>query len=245
MTWDRELVNRWHPIARSEEVCLSHIFHSRLLDQELAVWRDSKGGVNVWENRCPHRGARLTIGTNLGSELRCQYHGLRFATGSGQCVSIPAHPGQNVAQHISAKSYGHCEKYGLVWGSLGAVQREPSIPALDGPQTTTVRSMIVREAAPRLAEALKDYSFIPSMEMGHTDVKADCAVTVLDACTLTCTAHCGSAREIIVLIIQPAAVEKSIVHGVLAGALDERARASALRHHNERLCTVRDAVEHG
>ena len=69
----------WHPIASSEDLPFRHVFHGQLLGRELAVWRADDGNVNVWENRCLHRGVRLSIGINEGAELRCQYHGWRYA----------------------------------------------------------------------------------------------------------------------------------------------------------------------
>ena len=63
-----------------------------LLGRELAVWRADDGNVNVWENRCLHRGVRLSIGINDGAELKCQYHGWRYANRTAGCTYIPAHP---------------------------------------------------------------------------------------------------------------------------------------------------------
>lgn len=54
----------WYPIAASDDLPLRHVFHGQLLGRELAVWRADDGNVNVWENRCLHRGVRLSIGIN-------------------------------------------------------------------------------------------------------------------------------------------------------------------------------------
>ena len=109
----------WFPVARVEEVVPRHVVQAQILGQEVAIWRDDEGKVNAWENRCPHRGVRLSIGINDGKELRCQYHGWRYASGSGQCTYIPAHPGQKPANVIKAKPYGVTERYGFVWVNLG------------------------------------------------------------------------------------------------------------------------------
>jgi phenylpropionate dioxygenase-like ring-hydroxylating dioxygenase large terminal subunit len=83
-------MNRWFAVARGAELALRHVMHTQLLGQEIALWRDDAGALNAFENRCPHRGVRLSIGTNTGMELRCQYHGWRFASGGGRCAFIPA-----------------------------------------------------------------------------------------------------------------------------------------------------------
>lgn len=54
------LNQEWHVIANSEDIPFRHVYQSRLNGQELAVWRDYTGDVNVWENRCPHRGVILS-----------------------------------------------------------------------------------------------------------------------------------------------------------------------------------------
>src|SRR5579872_3677400 len=76
----------WYPIADETDLPFRHVYHAILLGQELAVWRADDDTINVWENRCLHRGVRLSIGTNLGSELRCQYHGWRYANGTAACT---------------------------------------------------------------------------------------------------------------------------------------------------------------
>jgi nitrite reductase/ring-hydroxylating ferredoxin subunit len=213
-----------------------------LLGQELAIWRDSAGGLNVWENRCPHRGARLTIGTNMGMELRCQYHGLRYASGSGQCVVIPAHPAQTPPKKLAVKTYEAREKYDMVWTRLGDASAEPDIPVLNTTEFTPIRSIVVRAPAELLTEALKDYRFIPSRAEGGPDSESESRVTILDPLVLACQSRCGETTETIVLVVQPADQNKSIVHGAIAGSIAGEARIAALRHHNERLCLIRDSI---
>ena len=75
------LASRWFPVCRGEEAAPRHIVHTALLGQELAVWRADDGAVNAWENRCPHRGVRLSVGTNLGDRLKCRYHGWTYESG--------------------------------------------------------------------------------------------------------------------------------------------------------------------
>ena len=102
---------RWFPVGRGAEVVSRHIAQTQLLGEEIAVWRDDAGSLNAWQNRCPHRGVRLSIGTNTGTELRCQYHGWRFASGSGQCSVIPAHPTQKPASSVRVKTYARSEEH--------------------------------------------------------------------------------------------------------------------------------------
>lgn len=144
----------WFPVASGSDLAPRHIFHTALDGQELALWRDDEGLVNVWENRCPHRGVRLTMGANLGTELRCQYHGWRFASGSGQCVSIPAHPGFVPSQGLRAKSYPCVERYGLVWATLG--ETEADIPDLGSAAWQPLRAIFVEAPVAAIAPLLPE-----------------------------------------------------------------------------------------
>ena len=85
---DTGLRDLWYPIAPSWQVGSAPIGITRLGEQ-LAVWRDAQGQVNAIEDRCPHRGARLSLGWNLGDRLACWYHGIEV-DGGGVVKSVPA-----------------------------------------------------------------------------------------------------------------------------------------------------------
>lgn len=122
----------WHPIASSDDLPFRHVFHGQLLGQELAVWRADDGNVNVWENRCLHRGVRLSIGINEGAELKCQYHGWRYANRTAGCTYIPAHPADAPARRIANRTYQVREADGLVWTTLDGMDGEaPPVGSAD------------------------------------------------------------------------------------------------------------------
>jgi phenylpropionate dioxygenase-like ring-hydroxylating dioxygenase large terminal subunit len=149
----------WFVALPAAELVLGEIAWVQLDGEELAVWRDASGGVNAWENRCPHRGVRLTLGDNLGSELRCRYHGWRFAFGSGTCTTIPARPEHVPPGALGAKTYACREAFGFVWVNLAgpdgsaAAASEPSLP-LDADRVTTARSVVVHASRAHVAAAL-------------------------------------------------------------------------------------------
>ena len=87
--------------------------------RELVVWRAQGGGVQVWEDRCPHRGMRLSYGFVRGEALNCLYHGWQYGA-SGSCQKIPAHPDLNVPPTIKANAYPVAESGGFVLTSLDA-----------------------------------------------------------------------------------------------------------------------------
>ena len=68
-------LNRWWPVAASWMVTDTPLGLTRL-GEKIAIWRDKDGSVHCIEDRCPHRGARLSMGWNLGDRLACWYHGV-------------------------------------------------------------------------------------------------------------------------------------------------------------------------
>ena len=65
----------WYPVLPSWAVQGTPVGITRL-SQHIAVWRDTDGTVHATEDRCPHRGARLSLGWNLGDRVACWYHGI-------------------------------------------------------------------------------------------------------------------------------------------------------------------------
>jgi len=144
----------WYAVLRAEEAVPRHIAFVRLFDEEIALWRADDGTVHAWENRCPHRGMRLTLGTNTGTELKCRYHGWRFAGATGMCTFIPAHPEQTPPRAAVVRSYQSAERYGLIWIARGAVGSAPDVPGLHGPSIVTLRSVTMHAPLRDVVSAL-------------------------------------------------------------------------------------------
>jgi ferredoxin-NADP reductase/nitrite reductase/ring-hydroxylating ferredoxin subunit len=147
----------FHPIASATDLACRHVFAGRLWGQELACWRADDGHVNVWENRCLHRGVRLTIGVNLGHELMCQYHGWRYANRTAGCTYIPAHPADAPARTICNRTYRAIERHGLIWAALDPEADPATIPTL--PEAALVLRPIPLDVPPAEVEAALAQAF--------------------------------------------------------------------------------------
>lgn len=130
--------DRWVPVALSSSIEASTSAGAVVGGAELVVWRDSKGAAHVWEDRCPHRGMRLSFGFVRGDHIACLYHGWEYDTG-GQCQYIPAHPKLEVPQTIKALTYATEERDGLIWTRLAEGADTSTIPAIGG--TTPVKTL--------------------------------------------------------------------------------------------------------
>lgn len=152
----------WHPVALAEELAASPLA-VRLLGENLVLWRDGAAAVHAWADRCPHRGAQLSLGHVVacdgGAVLECPYHGWRFEPG-GRCTQVPALPGFVPPATHRAMTHAAVEAQGLVWVRLDGDGDAP-LPAFAAEDDARMRKIScgpydVETSAPRLVENFLD-----------------------------------------------------------------------------------------
>jgi nitrite reductase/ring-hydroxylating ferredoxin subunit len=104
----------WIPVALSADIEAGTSAGTLVNGEERVVWRDDKGEIHVWEDRCPHRGMRMSFGFVRGDHIACLYHGWRYDTG-GQCRYIPAHPDLDVPKTIKVPTFAAIERASIIW----------------------------------------------------------------------------------------------------------------------------------
>lgn len=171
---DELLWNDWHPVAFSERLAAGQSQAVRLLDEQLVLWRDAAGAVHAWDDRCPHRGAALSLGRVVDGHLTCPYHGWRF-DGTGRCVLKPAQPGSPLPDAPMTEAFAVRERHGLVWVCLGTPRRE-IVPyeEFDDPRLRNIMAgpYTVAACAPRVVENFIDmahFSFVHAGILGDPD----------------------------------------------------------------------------
>ncbi len=128
----------WTAVALSRDVPAGATRAIVLNGAELVAWRGEDGAIHLWEDRCPHRGMRLSFGFVRGDSLNCLYHGWQYGSGS-QCIRIPAHPDLNVPPSIKARALAVSERGGFIWtGGDGDGPVPPEVP-----DTKPLASMVV------------------------------------------------------------------------------------------------------
>jgi phenylpropionate dioxygenase-like ring-hydroxylating dioxygenase large terminal subunit len=65
---------------RSELPAHGDFLRLNVLDQEIVVFNDH-GEITAFDNRCPHRGARMYLQTHGNQAATCSYHGWTFSQG--------------------------------------------------------------------------------------------------------------------------------------------------------------------
>jgi phenylpropionate dioxygenase-like ring-hydroxylating dioxygenase large terminal subunit len=164
----------WLPVAAATDVPAGHCEQARHFDQALVLWRGVRGPV-AFDDRCPHRGASLSLGRVAGEALECPYHGWRFAP-DGRCVAIPALPGFQPPVGHGARPWRLLERHGLLWAAgAAAPEAEPHAPPLLGdlPRKQVLCGPFdVATSAPRVVENFLDtahFGFVHEGWLGARD----------------------------------------------------------------------------
>ena len=171
---DPLLWNDWHPVAFGHQIDAGQLQPVRLLQHDLVVWRQADGSLHAWDDRCPHRGASLSLGQVVDDCLRCPYHGWRFA-GDGRCVLKPAQPTAQLSAAATVPAFAVQEHYGVVWVCLGDPQR--AVIPYEEFGDARLRHVLagpypVRACAPRVVENFIDmahFSFVHEGILGDAD----------------------------------------------------------------------------
>ena len=151
-----KLESGWVPVALSMSIEPGTSAGAVVEGVEVVVWRDVSGKAHVWEDRCPHRGMRMSFGFVRGDHIACLYHGWQYDT-AGQCRHIPAHPDLEVPETIKVPTYKATEHFGVIWATSG----EGSMPpvALEASSVTPVRSLYVDAPMTDVIAALQPAQF--------------------------------------------------------------------------------------
>lgn len=110
---NKGLLNLWYPVLPSWGVGSAPVGITRL-SENIVVWRDTEGVIHALEDRCPHRGARLSMGWNLGDRVGCWYHGVEV-DGSGKVVDVPAASECPMVDEKRVRSYPAEERNGAIF----------------------------------------------------------------------------------------------------------------------------------
>ena len=148
----------WIPACMSEEVAEPDgaPVRTRLLGEDLVVFRDTKGRLGVLGERCIHRRASLAFGRNEDCGLRCLYHGWKFDV-EGNVVDMACEPqGNRLTPQRRQKSYPVREGGGFVWVYMGPAEEMREFEPPNWAPTPGTRISIVKiHAACNWAQVLE------------------------------------------------------------------------------------------
>ena len=111
----------WLPACLSDEVAAPDCtpLRTRLLGEDVVIFRDTEGKLGALAEQCPHRKASLAFGRNEECGLRCLYHGWKFAV-DGSVMDMASEPNsERKKKSIKHKAYPVKESGGFIWVYLG------------------------------------------------------------------------------------------------------------------------------
>ncbi len=109
----------WYPIYYVKDLEQSKLLTFTLLGRDLVIWWDKQAELwRVFEDKCPHRLARLSE-ARIAEDglLECPYHGWAFS-GSGKCSRIPQQASGGTAElslRACVASLPTAERQGLLF----------------------------------------------------------------------------------------------------------------------------------
>jgi phenylpropionate dioxygenase-like ring-hydroxylating dioxygenase large terminal subunit len=114
---DTGLRNKWYGICSADRV-LDAPLAIRRWNRDLVLWRDTEGNVHLQDDRCPHRGAPLSLARHDGDRLTCVYHGAEIL-GDGTVASLPGEPGCDLVGQCAVETYPVEVHRGVIFAWLG------------------------------------------------------------------------------------------------------------------------------
>ncbi len=126
-----ELMRRyWQPVAMAKSVT-DRPHATRILGEDLVVFRDGAGRLGVLHKHCSHRGASLEFGRIAERGIQCCYHGWHFDI-DGTILETPGEPpGSTIKDRICHGAYPALERAGLIFAYMGPPDRKPPFPEFD------------------------------------------------------------------------------------------------------------------
>ena len=120
--------NAWYMAGWSRDVPAAAPTALRMLDQPLVLYRDDDGGLVALEDRCCHRLAPLSQGRVEGKDIRCLYHGLKFAP-DGSCNEMPGHSA--IPKAMKVRAWPVVERHSAIWIWMGDPERADAAEIAD------------------------------------------------------------------------------------------------------------------
>lgn len=149
----------WHPVAYSDEV--ADMPHGVQLMGERIVLARLGGDLVAMQDRCPHKGAALSLGQIIDCKLECPYHGWQFDQ-KGDCVRIPAREEMATVMNRKVRKYHATESAGIIWVCLADKPKfaAPVFPELHDSNYRVLRGVPYewKTSTPRRLENFVDFA---------------------------------------------------------------------------------------
>lgn len=127
------LINLWY-VAEWSDAVKDEPVRTKILGQQMVLFRDENGKVSCLTDTCLHRGGSLSKGRVIDGKVACPYHGWQYNS-EGECVHIPSEGHEcKIPSRARVDSYDVEERYGMIWVFMGDLPEEERYPIPDFPE---------------------------------------------------------------------------------------------------------------
>ncbi|NET02732.1 MAG: aromatic ring-hydroxylating dioxygenase subunit alpha [Sphaerospermopsis sp. SIO1G1] len=167
-----QLTDFWYIVALSEQLKPNQVLQRTVLNEWLAIFRDTDGKPVALRDRCLHRNSRLSPGKVHNGTLQCPYHGWVYDN-LGKVISVPAEGNDfKNSPPRCAKSYPTKEQDGYIYVRLTEnpeIEFPPfSMPYYQQPGWETFR--VVNRFANNVTNCAENFIDIPHTAYVHPGI---------------------------------------------------------------------------
>lgn len=161
-------VDVWCVLLPAADLSGNRIRKVTVLGLDYAVFRDAAGEVHCVEDRCPHRGIELSLGSIEAGHIRCVYHGWRI---DGASARVLRQDGCLSDEPSCLRRIALRERYGLVWGFIGDPDRaaDHPLPEIAGYDEKNSVDILIRKPV----AAHWSYAFDNGVDLYHYGLHAN------------------------------------------------------------------------
>jgi phenylpropionate dioxygenase-like ring-hydroxylating dioxygenase large terminal subunit len=160
--------NVWTPVTLARRLKLDKPLGVRLAGERVVFFRRADGTAAALIDRCPHRGAQLSIGKRTADGcLECPFHAWTFGA-DGHATHVPLNPDAK-KERLSATALPVREIGGLLWVYTAAGTTAPSEPIVPDALTMkgAARTYIEVEWAAHWTRAMENMLDNPHVPFVH------------------------------------------------------------------------------
>lgn len=125
----------WYPVEFDSALRHEKVIGIRFQNTSVALFRDRDGEVHAIEDRCAHRGVKLSHGFVEDCNIRCVYHGWTYSP-DGKLCDIQHDLFGRPFPSVRLRTFPVQVRYGLIWMFFGNMvlskhRHVPEIPELE------------------------------------------------------------------------------------------------------------------
>ena len=162
--------DQWYVVLRSRELKPGKLVTALRMGERMVFWRDQEGNPVCQVDRCPHRGAALSLGNLSENHIQCPFHGFEFDP-DGRCVLVPAN-GVSVGppKALQVTTYPAREAHGQVYIWWGKEKKEyPALPWFDDLDDSFATSELVDHWHVHYSRAIENQLDVFHLPFVHGD----------------------------------------------------------------------------